>query len=205
MHRHQISRSFKTFTGDSWDNCVSDLVFGATTGVVTTFIGVAAIVGANQPVVMAMVLGLANLAAIGFATAARRYGNVKSGKASKSWHAKTAQRIQNHDASELVSSPSRTAVNTFAAFILFGLIPLITYLLAPNDIRMYRGDRLCALCHRLNQRPLYTDPLVAIRVRHAASWNVFGCTGLCRRPQSAARHRRVVIRPRQHLRLVMHQ
>jgi len=56
---------------------------------------------------------------------------------------------------------------------------------------MYRGDRLCALCPRRNQRPLYTNSLVAIRARHAASWNVSGCTGFCRRPQSAARNRRV--------------
>jgi vacuolar iron transporter family protein len=134
MRPHRASRSFKTFTWDSWGNYVSDWVFGATSGVVTTFIVVAAIVGANQPVVVAMVLGLANLAAVGFATAARRYGNVKSAQVSNSWHAKRAQRVQNYDATGLVSSPSQAAVNTFAAFILFGLIPLITYLLASNEI-----------------------------------------------------------------------
>jgi hypothetical protein len=116
----------------SWGSHLSDWLFGATSGVITTVIVVAAVVGANQPVVVAMVLGLANLAAIGFATAARRYGNVKS--ASNSWRAKPAQRVQKYDATRLVSSPWQAAVNTFAAFILFGLIPFITYLLASREI-----------------------------------------------------------------------
>jgi VIT1/CCC1 family predicted Fe2+/Mn2+ transporter len=81
-----------------------------------------------------MVLGLANLAAIGFATAARRYSNVKSAQASNSWHAKPALRVQNYDGTALVTSPSQAAVNTFAAFILLGLIPLITYVLASREI-----------------------------------------------------------------------
>ena len=204
MRRHQASRSLKTFAWDPGGTYIRDWIYGATSGVVTTFIVVAAVVGANQPVVVAVVLGLANLAAIGFATAARRYGNVKSAHASNSWHTKPARRVQIYDATGFVSSPWRAAVNTFAAFILC----YSTYHLPSRikrDCRMYRCHRLCALCHRHNQRSLYTDLLVAIRARHAASWNVCGCTGLCRRPQSASRNRRVVIRPRQHLRLVMHR
>ena len=134
MRRHQASRSLKTFAWDPGGTYIRDWIYGATSGVVTTFIVVAAVVGANQPMVVAVVLGLANLAAIGFATAARRYGNVKSAHASNSWHTKPARRVQIYDATGLVSSPWRAAVNTFAAFISCGLIPLITYLLASREI-----------------------------------------------------------------------
>jgi vacuolar iron transporter family protein len=133
---YQASGSLKTFAWDPWGSYFSDWVSGATSGAVTTFVVVAAVVGANQPAVVAMVLGLANLAAIGFATAARRYGNVKSAEDSNSWHAKPVRTAQNYDATVLVSSPVQAAVNTFAAFILFGLIPLITYLLAPKEIAL---------------------------------------------------------------------
>jgi hypothetical protein len=58
--------------------CDSDLwMYGATNGAITTFVIVAGVAGADLPTMVAAVLGLANLFANGFATAAWRYTNTK--------------------------------------------------------------------------------------------------------------------------------
>src|SRR5271167_1877588 len=55
-----------------------DWIYGAINGPVTTFAVVAAVVAAGLPAMVILVLGLANLAAVGFALAARSYCSTKA-------------------------------------------------------------------------------------------------------------------------------
>jgi len=114
-----------------------DWTYGATNGAITTFVIVAGVVGADLPTMVAPVLGLANLFANGFATAARRYSNTKLARDNYDRsHAKTvwAEDVtaKDYDFSRYMRSPTQAALTTFAAFIGCGLVPLVAYLLAPT-------------------------------------------------------------------------
>lgn len=119
--------------------CGSDLrdwMYGATNGVITTFVIVAGVVGADLPAMEAPVLGLAILFANGFATAARRYTNTKLARDNYNrLHAKAvwAEHVnaKDYDFSRCMRSPAQAAFTTLAAFVLCGLVPLIAYLLPP--------------------------------------------------------------------------
>jgi hypothetical protein len=96
---------------DLRDGYLHDWMYGATNGTVTTFVIVAAVVGADLPLTVALVLGLANLFANGLAVAARRYLSTK-------------RSLDNY-----IRPPAQAALNTLGAFILCGLVPLGSYLL----------------------------------------------------------------------------
>lgn len=123
--------------------CGSDLrdwMYGAANGAITTFVIVAGVVGADLPTRVAPVLGLANLFATGFATAARRYTNTRLARdnydRSQQKTVVWAEDVtaKDYDFSQCMRSPTQAALNTFAAFIFFGLVPLIAYLLAPTNL-----------------------------------------------------------------------
>jgi len=132
--------------------CGSDLrdwMYGATNGAITTFVIVAGVVGADLPAMVAPVLGLANLFANGFATAARRYTNTKLARDNYDRsHAKVvwAEDVtaKDYDFSRCLRSPTQAALNTFAAFILCGLVPLIAYLLSPTKLSVCVVATACA-------------------------------------------------------------
>ena len=136
-----------------WRRFGSDLrdwTYGATNGAITTFVIVAGVVGADLPTMVAPVLGLANLFANGFATAARRYSNTKLARDNYDRsHAKTvwAEDVtaKDYDFSRHMRSPAQAALNTFAAFILCGLVPLIAYLLAPTRFSVCVVTTACTL------------------------------------------------------------
>ena len=114
-----------------------DCMYGATNGAITTFVIVAGVVGADLPAMVAPVLGLAILFANGFATAARRYTNTKLARdnydrshAKAIWAEDVA--AKGYDFFWYMRSPAQAALNTFAAFILCGLVPLVAYLLTPT-------------------------------------------------------------------------
>ena len=114
-----------------------DWMYGATNGAITTFVIVAGVVGADLPTMVASVLGLANLFANGFATAARRYTNTKLARDNYNrLHAKAVWaedvNAKDYDFSRCMRSPAQAALTTLAAFVLCGLVPLIAYLLAPT-------------------------------------------------------------------------
>jgi len=54
----------------SWAHHIGDLVFGANDGIVTTFAVVSGVAGASLSIKVAIILGLANLLADGFAMGA---------------------------------------------------------------------------------------------------------------------------------------
>ena len=121
------------------DSDLRDWMYGATNGAITTFVIVAGVVGADLPTMVAPVLGLANLFANGVATAARRYTNTKLARDNYDRpHAKAvwAEDVtaKDFDLSQSMRSPTQAALNTFAAFILCGLVPLIAYLLSPTKL-----------------------------------------------------------------------
>ena len=132
--------------------CGSDLrdwMYGATNGAITTFVIVAGVVGADLPTMVAPVLGLANLFANGFATAAQRYTNRKLAR--KNYDRSHAKAVwaedltaKDYDFSRCMRSPMQAALNTFAAFILCDLVPLIAYLLTPTKLSACVVATACA-------------------------------------------------------------
>lgn len=132
------------------DSARRDWMYGATNGAVTTFVIVAGVVGADLPTMVAPILGLANLVANGFATAARRYSNTKLARdnydrshAEADWAKDVA--AKDHDFSTCMRSPAQAALNTFAAFIVCGLVPLIAYLLVPTQLTVCVVATACTL------------------------------------------------------------
>jgi len=126
-----------------------DWLYGATNGTITTLVIVAGVIGADLPTMVAPVLGLANLFATGFTTAARRYANTKLARNNYDRsHAKPvwAEDViaKDYDLSRCMRSPMQAALNTFAAFILCGLVPLIAYLLAPTKLSVCVVATACA-------------------------------------------------------------
>jgi vacuolar iron transporter family protein len=127
-----------------------DYIFGGMNGAITTFVIVAGVVGADLPTVVAPVIGLANLFANGFATAARRYTNTK-----RAWdnydrlHTETVwpkdAAAKDPDLFRFVRSPVQAALNTVAAFILCGLVPLVAYILAPTQTSLCITVTACTL------------------------------------------------------------
>jgi vacuolar iron transporter family protein len=153
-----------------------DWIYGAINGSVTTFAIVAVVFAADLPAMVMLVLGLANLAAVGFAMAARNYRSTKADRnnhdravagerkgislipdgkrelirrtfAHNGFTGDKLERIvsvmtsdkalwarisaaKEYGPSPPIKSPAQAAVSTFTAFILFGLVPLVTYLLA---------------------------------------------------------------------------
>ncbi len=133
-----------------YDGDLRHWTYGATNGAITTFVIVAGVVGADLPTMLAPVLGLANLFAIGFATGARRYINTKLAR--DGYDLALAKQVRPEDVSEKdndlslhMRSSARAALNTFAAFILCGLVPLIAHLLAPTNFIVCIAATACAL------------------------------------------------------------
>jgi VIT1/CCC1 family predicted Fe2+/Mn2+ transporter len=94
-----------------------DVVYGATDGVVTTTAVVAGAVGAAFEPRVAIVLGLANLAADGISMGASNYLGLKS-------------ELEQNGASIELEQPWRHALATTAAFVVAGALPLCGYALA---------------------------------------------------------------------------
>jgi VIT1/CCC1 family predicted Fe2+/Mn2+ transporter len=93
-----------------------DIVYGATDGVITTIAVVTGAAGAQFPAVVAIVLGVANLAADGFSMAASNYLGMRS-------------ELEQTGASVAAEQPWRHAAATWAAFVVAGAVPLLAYAL----------------------------------------------------------------------------
>lgn len=92
-----------------------DLIFGGIDGIVTTFAIVAGVVGAGLSSFIIFVLGVANLLADGFSMAVSNYLSTKS---------------ENQITNTKLKSPIRAGATTFIAFLIFGVIPLIPYIIS---------------------------------------------------------------------------
>ena len=179
-HDHTREGIRARLAGDVRRNYLRDWIYGGIDGTITTFAIIAGVVGAGLPGAVVLVLGLANLAADGFAMGAANYSGTKaeldeyrrllavehkhialvpSGEreeirqifAGKGFAGAELERIvavmtsdedrwaktmavEEYGLSPVVRSPIRAALNTSAAFVLCGLVPLASYLVAPHGI-----------------------------------------------------------------------
>jgi len=92
-----------------------EFVYGGMDGSVTTFAVVAGSIGASLSSVVVLILGFANLFADGFSMAVANYVSTKS---------------RNELDGKNRKNEKKTAFATFFAFLLVGLIPLLSFVLA---------------------------------------------------------------------------
>ena len=97
-----------------------EFVFGAIDGAVTTFAVVAGALGASLSSIVVLILGFANLFADGFSMAVSDYLSVESGN-----------EVQESYKHKHLKNPKKMAFVTFIAFVIIGIIPLISFILAP--------------------------------------------------------------------------
>ena len=98
-----------------------DWIYGGVDGVVTTFAVVAGVAGANLSIFVVLVLGFANLIVDGFSMAVSNYLGTKS----------ELERIESQSSNRVVDkSPLQASFYTFCSFVIFGLTPLIPYILS---------------------------------------------------------------------------
>lgn len=91
-------------------NYAKSIVYGGMDGIVTTFAVVAGAVGGNLGVESILILGFSNLLADGFSMAAGDYLSSTT------------------EESNIKDKSIKNALATFASFIIFGLIPLLSYI-----------------------------------------------------------------------------
>lgn len=100
-----------------------EFVYGSTDGTITTFAVVAGSLGASLSSTIVLILGFANLFADGFSMAVSNYLSTKSERELLTKHKHKHQHKQ--------KNPKKTAIATFTAFVIMGLIPLIPFVIAP--------------------------------------------------------------------------
>jgi len=91
-----------------------EFVYGGTDGTVTTFAIVSGVIGASLSSSIVLILGFANLFADGFSMAVSNYLSTKS----------------RNEISKYKSNAFKTALVTFIAFLVIGIIPLISFVVA---------------------------------------------------------------------------
>lgn len=97
---------------------LSDLVYGANDGIITTFAIVAGVVGAAMSARTVIILGIANLLADGFSMGASNFLAIRSDEAVRSVDGLAAKE----------PFAVRHGVATFVAFLVAGAIPLVAFL-----------------------------------------------------------------------------
>jgi vacuolar iron transporter family protein len=112
-----------------------EFVYGGIDGAITTFAIVAGAVGASLSSGIILVLGFANLFADGFSMAVSNYLSEKSEQQVQSKHPHKHFHKKN---------PKKTALATFAAFVIIGFIPLLSFVLAPLFPQLYEYRFLSA-------------------------------------------------------------
>lgn len=95
-----------------------DLVYGANDGTITTFAVVSGVTGASLDARIVLILGFANLIADGFSMGASNFLSIRSEE--------SVLRSQGKDPQE--PFPLRHALATFAAFVVVGCVPLVSYI-----------------------------------------------------------------------------
>jgi VIT1/CCC1 family predicted Fe2+/Mn2+ transporter len=105
---------------------IAEFVYGANDGIVTTFAVVAGVAGASLSPSIVLVLGAANLFADGFSMGMSNYLSRQSELA--------YQESQGNDEGHGGKSPASTALATFVAFVIAGVMPLVPYALAVRPL-----------------------------------------------------------------------
>ena len=103
---------------------IKDIVYGATDGIITTFAVIAGASGAGLPVSTILIMGFANLLADGFSMASSDYLGSRSEIDLANKEGRNTSKIP---------SPVASAGVTFFAFVVGGLVPLLTYLVSPHE------------------------------------------------------------------------
>lgn len=101
-----------------FEKYLSQFVYGAIDGSVTTFAVVAGAAGAKLSATVIIILGIANLIADGFSMGASAYLAAKSDRDLKK------SKDDEHDGAE---TPLGDGVATFVSFILVGFVPITVY------------------------------------------------------------------------------
>jgi len=107
---------------------LSDIVYGATDGIITTFVIVSGVEGAKMSPIVVVILGLVNLFSDGISMGASSFLSIRTGAIANS-------------ISKGFKIPFYHACVTFFAFVLLGAIPLISFL-----IPSFSGHRFSISC-----------------------------------------------------------
>lgn len=94
---------------------LSDLIYGANDGIVTTLAIVSGVVGASLAAEVILILGFANLVADGFSMGASNYLSKRTGSSSADFASR--------------SQAARHGTATFLGFITAGIMPLLAYMI----------------------------------------------------------------------------
>ncbi|MFA6050509.1 MAG: VIT1/CCC1 transporter family protein [Candidatus Paceibacterota bacterium] len=106
---------------------LGNIIYGANDGIVTTFAVVAGASGASLSPAVIIILGVANLVADGFSMGASRYLSLKS-----------EHDLESDKGGETgTRSPLGDGFVTFIAFGIFGFIPLIPFMFAPEGANAF--------------------------------------------------------------------
>lgn len=105
------------------EHYLKDLVYGANDGIITTFAVVAGVAGARLEARVVLILGFANLLADGFSMGASNFLSIRSDEAVRRSSGLSIQE----------PFPGRHSVATFAAFLVAGCVPLLSYVVAVTD------------------------------------------------------------------------
>jgi VIT1/CCC1 family predicted Fe2+/Mn2+ transporter len=100
------------------EHYLKDLVYGANDGIITTFAVVAGVAGAQLDARIVLILGFANLLADGFSMGASNFLSIRSDEAVR----------KGAGLAVLEPFPGRHSVATFAAFVVVGCVPLLSYI-----------------------------------------------------------------------------
>ena len=105
------------------EHYLKDLVYGANDGIITTFAVVAGVAGAQLDTRIVLILGFANLLADGFSMGASNFLSIRSDEAVR----------HSSGLAVLEPFPGRHSVATFAAFVVAGCIPLLSYVVVATS------------------------------------------------------------------------
>lgn len=151
---------------------VADIVYGGNDGIVTTFAVISGVVGAKLSLQAMFVIAVVNLLADGFSMASSSYLSSRSQA--------DAHQIE-HSTREAMSH----AIATFVAFVFFGGMPLLGFLIAPifvvdpfiasavlTGVTMFV---LGAVRSAVSTKKWYTTGLENLSIGTIASLVAYGC------------------------------
>jgi VIT1/CCC1 family predicted Fe2+/Mn2+ transporter len=101
---------------------LKDLIYGANDGIITTFAVVAGVAGAQLESRIVLILGFANLLADGFSMGASNFLSIRSDEA--------VRRVAGREPEE--PYPARHSLATFVAFVVAGVVPLLSYVIVTD-------------------------------------------------------------------------
>jgi len=102
--------------GDLLKHYMSDIIYGASDGIITTFTIVSGVAGAKLSTFIIIILGIVSLFGDGISMGASRFLSIRAGAS-----------VREIDRGYL--DPIYHGVCTFLAFLIFGMIPLISFIL----------------------------------------------------------------------------